>query len=54
MTHMSLYLNLAQLQTVGSARYFYSLNTYSAILLQKNQFLYNSYFKVQHLTVIFR
>ncbi len=38
----------------GSARYFYGLNTYSAILLQKSLFLCHSSFMVQHLTIIFR
>jgi hypothetical protein len=38
----------------GSARYFYGLNTYSAILLQKSLFLCLSSFMVQHLTIIFR
>ncbi len=39
---------------MGSARYFYGLNTYSAILLQKSLFLCHSSFTVQYLTVIFR
>jgi hypothetical protein len=38
----------------GSARYFYGLNIYSAILLQKSLFLCQSSFMVQHLTIIFR
>jgi hypothetical protein len=38
----------------GSARYFYGLNTYSGILLQKSLFLCHSSVMVQHLTIIFR
>jgi hypothetical protein len=32
----------------GSARYFYGLNTYRAILLQERKCLYHSFFLVQH------
>jgi hypothetical protein len=40
--------------SLGSARYFYGLNTYSAILPQKSLFLFHSSFMAQHFTLIFR